>query len=105
LLFNFVFEYAIPQLNETHQPLVCADDIKILVENINTIKRKMEVLLEASKEVGLEVNAEKDKYIVVSCHQNSKQSHNLLIDNKSFENVAKFEYFVTSVTNRNCNHE
>jgi hypothetical protein len=48
-----------------HRLQVSADDINdMLCENINTIKKNMETLTEASKEVGLEMSAEKAKYIL-----------------------------------------
>jgi len=47
-------------------------------------QKKTETLIEASREVGLEGNTKKIKYMIMSRHQNSGQDHNLLSDNKSF---------------------
>jgi hypothetical protein len=46
-------------------------------ELLDTIKKKAETLIDAGKEVGLEVNAERAKYMLVSRHQNEGQHHNI----------------------------
>jgi hypothetical protein len=51
----------------------------------NTIKKYEEALLEASRKVGLEVNAGNAEYMVVFCHQNAGQNYTLLTANKFFE--------------------
>jgi hypothetical protein len=59
------------KLNGTQHLLVYADDVNILDDNINTIKKNRQTLIGASKEVGLEVNAEKTKYMLLFCHQST----------------------------------
>jgi hypothetical protein len=46
-------------MNESHQLLVYADDVNLIGENVKIIKKNRGSLLDASKEVGLEVNTEK----------------------------------------------
>jgi len=41
---------------------------------------------------GLEVNAGKSKYIIISGDQNAGRSYSMKIDNSSFERVEKFKY-------------
>jgi len=72
---------------------------------MNTIKENTETLLEASRDVGLEVNAEKTKYMIMSRHPNSGQNQNIKTANESFENVAKFKYLVTTLINQNDIHD
>jgi hypothetical protein len=64
------------KLSGTHQLLVYDDDVNLLGDNIDTIKKNTEALIGYSKEVGLEVNAEKTKYTLLSRHQNAGKNHN-----------------------------
>jgi hypothetical protein len=68
--------------------------------SINTIKktRSLEV---ASEEIGLEVNAEKTKYMVMSGDQTARQNKNIKTDNNSFTRVEQFIYLETTLTNQN----
>jgi len=86
LLFNFPLLYAIRRvkvnqdglkLNGTHQLVVYADDVKILGGSIHIVKENAETLVVATKQIGLEVNAEKTQYMVMSRDQNAGQSHSM----------------------------
>jgi len=80
LLFNFALEYTIRRvqvnqdglkLNGTHQLLVYTDDINMLGGSVHTIKENAEALVVSSKEIGLEINVDKTKYMLMSRDQNA----------------------------------
>jgi hypothetical protein len=60
------------EFNGTHQLLVYADDVNLLGDSINTIKKITQSLIDASKEVSLKVNTEETKYMLLTRHQNSE---------------------------------
>jgi hypothetical protein len=69
------------------------------------MKKNTETSIDTNKEVGLEVNEEKNKYLLLSYHQNARQNHDIKIANSSFENVAHFKYLRMTVTNQNLIQE
>ena len=106
LLFNFALEYAIRRvqvnqdglkLNGTHQLMAYADDVNILGGSEDTVKKNAEALVAATKEIGLEVNAHKTKYMTVSRDQNAGRIHSMKIDNSSIGRVEEFKYLGTTL--------
>jgi len=80
LLFNFALDCLIRRvqvnqdglkLSGTQQLLAYADDVNILGGSVDTVKKNAEALVFATKEIGLEVNAHKTKYMAVSRDQNA----------------------------------
>jgi hypothetical protein len=89
------------KLNGTHQLLAYVDDVNLLGDDIDTIKKNMGTLIDASKEVGLKINVEKTKYMLLSHHQNLGRNWAIKIVNRLFESVSQFKYLGTTVTNQN----
>jgi hypothetical protein len=79
-----------------HQLLAYAHDVKLLEDNIDTMKKNTGTLTDASKEVGLEINVDKTKYMLLS-----RQNRDVKIEDRSFKNVSQFKYLGTKVTNQN----
>ena len=78
LLFNFALEYAIRKVQETnlgldmngtHQVLAYADKVNLIDDDIRTIERNLDVLLNACKDIGLAVNTGKNKYLEIRRHR------------------------------------
>ena len=99
MLFNFALEYGIRRvqvnqdglkLNGTHQLLAYAGDVNIPEGSVHTVKENAEALVVATKEIGLEVNADKTKYMVMSGEQTAGLSHTMKVDNSSIERVEEF---------------
>ena len=90
MLLNFALAYAIRRvqvyqvslkLNGTHQLLVYADPVNVLVGSVRTVKENAEALIVDNKETGLEVNADKTKYMDMS------RKLQYIDDNSTFERV------------------
>ena len=105
LLFNFALGYAIRRvqvnqdglkLNETHQLLAYADDVNILGGSVRTANKNAEALVDATKEIGLEVNAHKTKYMTVFRDQNAGRIHSIKKDRVQIfgKNLNKSKFYL-----------
>jgi hypothetical protein len=91
--------------NGTYHLLACADDVNLLGDNIDTIKKNTETLIDASEEVGLEINVEKTKYMMLAHYRNADQHPDIKMANRSFESVSQFKYLVRTLINQNLIQE
>jgi hypothetical protein len=82
LLFNSALEYAIRSVQVNQ--LAYADDVNLLGDNTDNIKKNTETITDASKDIGLQINVEKTKYMLLSRHQNASRNRDIKIANRSF---------------------
>ena len=110
MFFNLALEYAIRRvqvnqdglkLNGTYQLLAYADNVNIKGGSIHNLKENAEALVAATREIGLEVSADKTKYMVMSRDQNAGRIHRVTIDNNTFQRVEDFKYLGTTLTHQN----
>jgi hypothetical protein len=69
-----------------------------LAGRVHTVKENAEALVVATKEIGLEVNSDKTKYLVMSRDRNAGRDDSVKIDNSSIERVEGFKYLGTMLT-------
>ena len=69
------------------------------------MKENAEALVVATKETGLEVNADKTKNMIMSRDQNAGRSHSMKTDNSSIERVEEFKYLGKTLSNKNSIQE
>ena len=81
------------------------DDVNILGGSVHSVNKNAETLVAATKEIGLEVNADKTKYMIMSQDQNTGRGHSMKIDNSPIERVEEFKYLGTTLTNQNSMQE
>jgi hypothetical protein len=72
---------------------------------VHNIEKNVEALVVASKEAGLEANADKSNYMVMYPNQNAVRGQNIQTDNNSFASVEELKYLGTNLTNQNSIQE
>ena len=73
--------------------------------SVHTVKENADALVVPTKEIGLEVNADETKYMIMSRDQNAERSQSMKTDSSSIERVEEFKYLETTLTNKNSIQE
>jgi hypothetical protein len=93
------------KLNGTRQLLAYADDVNILEGSVHTVRENAEALLVTTKEIGLEINTDKTKCMVMSRDRNAGRGHGVKVFNSSIERVEDFKYLGAMLTDQNSIQE
>lgn len=83
--------------------LAYADDIIILGSDSQEVKAGTKELIINSKDIGLQINEGKTKYMVISRRENHEE--NLEVENYKFERVQNFKYLGVTINSKNNNHD
>ena len=70
-------------------------------ESVHTVEENADALVLPTKEIGLELNADKPKYIIMSRDQNAGRSQGMKIGNSCIESVEEFKYLGTILQIKN----
>jgi hypothetical protein len=73
--------------------------------SLHTIKKNREAFVVVSMEIGIEINADETKYMIMSRNQDLGQSHRSKTEHSSFESVEGFKYLGTTLSNQNSIQE
>jgi hypothetical protein len=87
--------------NHTIRFLAYADDLVLITESQNEIKSLFRRLEKSSVKIGLHINEEKKKYMVVRRQNNARLIQSLRIDQYNFGRVEQFKYLGTILTQNN----
>jgi hypothetical protein len=64
------------------------------------LEKNIETLINGGEEVGLKINAEISKYMLLCSHQNIGQNHDIKIKDSSSENVSWFKYLAMAIKSK-----
>jgi hypothetical protein len=93
------------KLNGTHQLLAYANDVNLLGDTIDTIKKNMETLIDDSKGGWFRNKCRENQVMLLSRHQNVGQNWDIKMAKRSSEIVLEFKYLGTTLTNENLIQE
>jgi len=103
LLFNFDLEYATRRVQVNQRGLKLIGNTKD--GSVHTIKKNIEALVVGGTENELDVNADKNKYIIISRDQNAERIHSAKTDNSYLERLEPFKDLRSTLTNQNSIQE
>jgi hypothetical protein len=76
---------------DSHQIFAYANDVSLIGDDIRTIERNAEVLLNSCKDIGLAVNTGKTKYMEVRRHRGIMANEHITVGSNSYEKVKTFK--------------